>query len=226
MKVSEAILPVGVVLLLVAPLVALTPVFTPPSGGCPCPQFPDVSTPFRDVAVAVGIVGVLMIVYGGVKQRALSLSSSRPMSNRATMATAVSGFSVLVAGVILSQIDLTGPGWSIVLYSAQGFYLEALGFGILLFAGLVATTRSRVGSLFLSVGGVLSGLSLLFISLSSSDFALRCSPDVGCSPTLAASTVTDMTTYGYVLAAGAFLLGLGLSVSLSNRKRASKAENG
>jgi len=101
-----------------------------------------------------------------------------------------------------------------------------LGVGILLFSGLVITTRSSVGSLFLSVGGVLSGLSLLFISLSSSDFSLRCPPDVGCSPILAASTVSDMVEFGYVLAVGAFLLGLGLSVSLRKRVKAAKIESG
>lgn len=224
MKASEAILPVGIVLLLLAPLVALMPVFTPPPNGCPCPQGLDVTTPFADVAVVVGILGVLLIVYGVAKRLLRSFAYARPSNNKATVATTVSGFTVLVAGLVLSEIDLTGPGWSIVLYSAQGFYLEVLGVGILLFAGLVVTTRSGVGSLFLSVGGVLSGLSLLLISLSSSDFSLRCSTDFGCSPILAASTVSDMITFGYVLAVGAFLLGLGLSVLFRKRTRTTEIE--
>jgi hypothetical protein len=226
LKASEAILPVGIAILLMAPLVALMPVFTPPPNGCPCPQGLDVTTPFADVAIVVGILGVLLIVYGGTKRFLSGLTYERPPNNKGTTATAVSGFAVLVAGLILSEIDLTGPGWSIVLYSAQGFYLEALGVGILLFAGLVVTTRSGVGSLFLSMGGILSGLSLLLIFLSSSDFSLRCSPDVGCSPILAASTVSDMITFGYVLAVGAFLLGLGLSVLFRKRMRATKFEGG
>ena len=226
MKASRAILPVGIAILLLAPLVALMPVFTPPPDGCPCPQGLDVTTPFVGVAIVVGILGVLLIAYGGVKRLLPGLADARPPNNKATVATAVSGFTVLVAGLILSEVDLTGPGWSIVLYSAQGFYLEALGVGILLFAGLVVASGSGVGSLFLSVGGILSGLSLLLISLSSSDFSLRCSPDVGCSPILAASTVSDMVEFGYALAVGAFLLGLGLSVSLRKRIRATKIESG
>ena len=226
MKASEAILPVGVALVLLAPLVALTPVFTPPPGGCPCPQGLNVTTPFADVAIVAGMLGALLIVYCTARRLLPSLVYARPSNNKATVATAVSGFAVLVTGLVLSEIDLTGPGWSIVLYSAQGFYLEALGVCILLFAGLVATTRSSVGSLFLSVGGVLSGLSLLLIFLSSSDFSLRCSPDVGCSPILAASTVSDMVEFGYVLAFGAFLLGLGLSISFRKRMKATKIESG
>ena len=45
-------------------------------------------------------------------------------------------------------------------------------------------------------------------------------------PILAASTVSDMITFGYVLAVGAFLLGLGLSASLRKRERATEDESG
>lgn len=219
MKASEAALPAGIVLLFLAPLVALTPVFTPPPGGCPCPQGLPVTTPFADVAIVVGIFGALLAAYGGAK-RLSGFPNARPLSSRATMATAVSGLGTLVVGYILSSFELTGPGWSIVLYEAQGFYLEALGTGVLLFAGLVVATKSEVGSLFLSAGGVLDGLSLLFTFVGSSDFLLRCSPGSGCSSTLAISTVEGMIAFGYVLAIGAFLLGLGLSIVLSNRARA------
>lgn len=128
MKASQAILPTGVALLLLAPLVALMPVFTPPPNGCPCPQGLDVTTPFANAAIVVGILGVLLIAYGGVKRLLPGSASARPSNNLATLATAVSGFSVLVAGLILSEIDLTisqsskAPRDSILRYLVLAFY--------------------------------------------------------------------------------------------------------
>jgi hypothetical protein len=218
MKTSGAILPIGIVLLLSAPVIALTPLFTPPPNGCPCPQGLDVTTPFTNVAVAVGIVGTVLIAYTGVRQRSTIIPTSGPMNNRMRITAAFSGIVVLIAGMILSQIDLIGPGWSILPYSAQGFYLQTLGLGVLFFAGFSIATRSKMGPLFLSVGIILCGLSLLFTYGLSSDFSTRCFPDVGCSPILATSTVSDMIELGYVLAIGAFLLALGLAISFSSRR--------
>jgi hypothetical protein len=218
MKASGAILPIGIILLFSAPAIAMSSLFTPPPNGCPCPQGLDVTTPFTNLAVAVGIVGTVLIAYTGVRQPSTILPTSGPVKNRMPITAAFSGIIVLITGMILSQIDLTGPGWSIFLYGAQGFYFETLGVGVLLFAGFSISTRSKIGAPFLSVGIILCGLSLLFTYTLSSDFSTRCFPDVGCSPTLAVSTVSDMIILGYVLAIGAFLLALGLAISLSHRR--------
>lgn len=86
-----------------------------------------------------------------------------------------------------------------------------------MFAGFAVMTRKGLSALFLAVGVVLCGISLLFSYSLSSDFSTWCFPDVGCSPPLATSTVSEMTNLGYLLAAGAFILALGLATSLSNR---------
>ncbi len=210
----------GIALLLAAPLVALTPLFIPPPNGCPCPQGLDVSTPFGNAGITVGGAGSALIVYGTVRQR-----GRIPMERRATsnghsevIVVAVLGVTLLILSMLLSQIDLTGPGWSILLYGAQALYLGMLGIGMLLFAGFALITRRRLGSLFLSSGILLCGISLLFTYTLNSDFSTRCFPEVGCSPALAASTVSEMIDLGYLLAVGAFLLALGLSTSLSDRR--------
>jgi len=68
----------------------------------------------------------------------------------------------------------------------------------------------KIGVLFLVIGVVLCGISILFTYTLSSDFSTRCFSDVGCSPVLANSIVSTMIRLGYLLALGAFLLGLSL----------------
>jgi len=82
-----------------------------------------------------------------------------------------------------------------------------------------ASDADKLGAVFLVVGVVLIGISLLFSSSLSSDFLTRCNPEVGCSPILAASMVSDMINLGYVLAVGTFLLGLGLAIMFISRSK-------
>jgi len=224
-RVIGAILLAGIVLVLSAPLIALTPVFAPPPNGCPCPGGIDVTTPFTNAGIAVGIVGVALTAFAAVKWQSFGFRIAGEANNRTVVAVAFAGVVLLIVAMVLSQIDLTGPGWSILLYSAQGFYLGTLGVGVLLFSGFTLATRSAIGASLLSTGIVLCGISLLFSYGLSSDFSTRCFPEVGCSPALAASTVSDMIILGYVLAIGAFSLALGLAFSFISRRRTTRPQN-
>lgn len=212
----------GIALLFTGPLVALTPVFTPPPNGCPpCPGFPSVSTPFVNLGIIVGAMGAALAIYGGIQERTIALKEGPAMQRGSeTIGIALVGIALLVASAALSGIDLTGPGWSIVLYQEQGFYLGTLGGGTLFFVGFASLSKRRLSALFTSVGVVLCAISLLFSYTLSSDFATRCFPDVGCSPILANSTVTDMIDLGYLLAVGAFFVALGLSAWFLDRRAA------
>jgi hypothetical protein len=219
MRASDAILPIGVVLLLSAPLIALTPIFTPPPNGCPCPGGLNVTTPFRDAGIVVGAIGVGVVLYGAVQRRRPLGDNEGTNQHKGTENAIVGGFGVglLVVSGILSQVDLSGPGWQILLYQGQALYLETLGIGVLLFAGFASITRRRASGVLLAAGIVLCGVSLLFSSLLYSDFLPRCSPEAGCSSTLAISIASAMLDFGYLLAIGAFLLALGISSFLSRR---------
>jgi len=217
----------GIAMLLAGPLVAFTPVFTPPPNGCPpCPDFPNVTTPFTSSGIGVMIVGVALVIYGGAKRMKgdLGIEETYPRLRNETAAIALMGVLLLVLASTLSGIDLRGPGWSIVLYEGQGLYLGTLGVGMLLFAGFAALSMRRSSALFMTVGIILCGISLLFSYTLSSDFATRCFPEVGCSPVLANSTVSEMIQLGYLLAVGAFFLALGLSTWVI--KRGNKPQEG
>ena len=220
MNAASAILRAGIALILFAPLISLTPRFTPPPNGCPCPEGLDVSTPFGNVGVIIGAIGIALILYSGIRLRA-RLFGEPPTPSREpneNAAVAVLGIAFLIIAEILSGIDLSGPGWQVYLYGDQAFYLGTLGVGMALFGGLAFVTR-RASALSLAAGVVLCGISLLFSSLAYSDFLPRCSPDVGCSSVLARSIASEMLNLGYLLAAGAFLIALGLSSSWSHRRR-------
>jgi hypothetical protein len=210
----------GVILLLSGPLIAITPFFTPPPNGCPCPEgFPNVSYPLEGAGIVAAIVGLALIAYGILKGR--RLPKAPPVASQRDLETPVvglSGIGLLVLAGLLSRVNLTGPGWSILLYQGMGLYLGALGIGMLLFAGFALAAGTKAGGLFLAVGVILCGMSLLLTYTLSSDFATRCFPDVGCSPILAQSTVTEMIDLGCVLATGTFLLALGLMFSLWRRR--------
>jgi len=210
----------GIILLLSGPLVALAPHFNPPPNGCPCPEgFPDVSYPLGSVGIALAVAALALIFYGGLRLRGLPKAQPPvPRRDSATAFVAMSGVILFVLAGLLSEIDLTGPGWSILLYQGMRLYLGMLGIAMLLFAGFASITGTKVGSLFLAVGAVFCGISVLLTYILSSEFALRCFPDVGCSPALAASTVSEMTDLGYLLAAGTFLLALGFMSSLRQRR--------
>jgi len=177
--------------------------------------------PFGNVAVLVGVVGVVSIVYGGVRRNKKTVMEQMMLSvrqNNQVAMVAISGLLLFSLSVILSQVYLSGSGWGIALYDAEGFYLGVLGAGMVLLAGLTLATRNKLGALLLTVGTLAVGVSLLSIETLSSDFSFRCAVEVGCSPILAGSTVTDMIELGGLLAIGAFLLGLGLSFALRRRK--------
>ena len=226
MKASGVSLLAGIVLLLSGPLVALTPLFTPPSNGCPCPEGLDVSTPFGDAGVIVGVAGFGLVIYGALQQRREGprAQTTAPHGDDVVGFAGVSGVVLLVLSFVLSGIDLTGPGWSILLYQGQGLYLGILGIGMLLFAVFASMTRKRGTALFLAAGVILCGISLLLSFTLRSEFELRCLPDIECSPLLATSTVSEMVYLGYVLAAGTFLIALGLS-SYLNRGRGAEVES-
>ncbi len=225
MEATGIVLRAGIALLLAGPLIALTPVFTPPPNGCPpCPDFPSVSTPFVNLGIIVGAAGAVLVIYGGIRDRKSALREGpATQRGRENAGMTLVGIALLVASVTLSAIEIRGPGWSIVLYQDQGFYLGTLGVGTMLFAGFASLSKRRLSALFTSIGVVLCGISLLFSYTLSSDFATRCFPDVGCSPVLANSTLSDMIKLGYLLAIGAFCIALGLSAWLFNR-RATKSE--
>jgi hypothetical protein len=211
----------GIALVLAAPLVSITPLFTPPASGCPpCPNFPDVRTPFVNIGILVGLVGALTCAYGGLDYRG-SRSPARSATRKPDsdiVGAALLGFAVLAIALILTGIDLTGPGWSILLYQSEGMYLGAVGIGMLFFALAAVLTREKLGAIALAAGMLICGTALLFTYALSSDFATRCFADVGCDPGLANSTVSEMIHLGYLLALGAFLLGLGLAAILWRRK--------
>ena len=206
-------------MVLPGPLIAMTPYFTPPLNGCPCPEgFPNISYPLESAGIVVAVLGVGLVVYGGLEGR--KSSGSQTITSRRGLEISVvglSGLGLLGLATLVSGIGLMGPGWSIVLYQGVGLYLGTLGIGMLLFAGFASVTGTNVGGLFLAAGVILCGLSVLLTYTLSSDFATRCFPDVGCSPSLAQSTVTEMIDLGYVLAVGTFLLALGLMFSLRRR---------
>jgi hypothetical protein len=177
--------------------------------------------PFGGVGIVFGIVGSVMVVYGGFQRRRgiAEEQTTSPDKKSEVWSAALLVIILLIISVVLGQVDLTGPGWSIVIYGAQSLYLNTLGFGMLLFAGFGLATRNKLGAFLLAMGVLFCGISLLVSYTLSSDFSLRCSPDVGCSPVLANSTVSEMINLGYLLAVGAFLLALGLSITLNNRTK-------
>lgn len=214
MSATGIILSAGIVLLLSAPVVALLPLFTPLASGCPCPEGLGYRTPFGGSGIVIGGVGVAMISLGSFQRRKKGPSeqvAGSPNEKIVNVVMAVVGVALLVFSAVISSIEFRGPGWVILPYGGEGFYLEALGIGMLLFAGFVSVTKRRMNSLFLAVGIILCGMAILFSLISYSEFLLRCSPDVGCSAELATSTVVDTLNWGYILAVGAFLLGVGLT---------------
>jgi hypothetical protein len=216
----KAVFFIGIVLLLAGPLIAITPFFTPPANGCPCPEgFPNVSYPLESPGIVVAAVGIVLLAYGGLKNRNVPESPEGSSARRLEIpVVGLSGVGMLILAGLLFGIDLTGPGWSILLYQGMGLCLGTLGAGMFLFAGLTSATGTKSGGLFLTAGLILCGFSLLFTTTLSSDFATRCFPDVGCSPILAQSTVTEMIQLGYLLAVGTFFLALGLMFSLQHRR--------
>jgi hypothetical protein len=218
---AGTIIRLGIAFVLVAPLVSMTPLFTPPASGCPpCPNFPDVRTPFVNIGILVGLLGALMCAYGGLdyrRSRSLAQSATRKLDSD-IVGAALLGFVVLAIALILMGTDLTGPGWSVLLYQGEGMYLGAIGIGMLFFALFAVLTREKLGAIALAAGILLCGTALLFTYGLSSDFATRCFADVGCDPGLANSTVSEMIHLGYLLALGAFVLGLGLAAALWRRK--------
>ena len=142
MKVSGIILLAGIVFLLSGPLVALTPVFTPPPNGCPCPEGLNYSTPFGATGVSFGAVGMALILYCSVqRRRTLGTQGKGSHGENEVAIVAVFGVVLLVLSSILSGIVLRGPGWVIAPYGAQGLYLGTLGIGTLLFAGFASITK-------------------------------------------------------------------------------------
>jgi hypothetical protein len=170
------------------------------------------------------VTGLALVIYGGVgrKKGTPGMEGTSPHFRNEIAAIALIGVLLLILASVLSGIDLRGPGWSIVLYQEQSLYLGILGVGMLLFAGFAVLSMRRLSGIFMAIGVTLCGISLLFSYTLSSDFATRCFPDVGCSPILANSTVSEMIQLGYLLAVGAFFLALGLSTWLINRKNKSQ----
>lgn len=217
-KNSGLILLIGIVLLLAAPVVALVPRFTPPAGGCPCPQGLQVTTPFGAVGLVIGIVGLAFASYGATqRRRGIVAEASIHRRDHWGEGGAVAGVVTLAASLVLSQIEFRGPGWSIVLYASQADYLGTVAVGLLLFSGFAYVTREKVSALLLAGGVLLCAMSLFLTDLLYSDFALRCAPDVGCNPILANSVVSEMIEFGFLLAAGAFILALGIVIALRTR---------
>ena len=223
MKLPEALLLAGLIGILFGPVISMMPIFTPPPNGCPCPDGLNVRTPFVDPGIIVVIVGVVLIS-GGVlfhsksRNRYVAKTGSSQKARTTTIA-AISGLILLLVSGILSNIDISGPGYQIYLYSAQGFYLGVVAIGALLFSGFSIATPKISIALSLAAGVVLCGLALFFTSAQYSDFLPRCSTDVGCNATLARNVASDLLDFGYMLAAGSFLAGFGSSYLLSHRKK-------
>ncbi|MCL4519363.1 MAG: hypothetical protein M1587_09215 [Thaumarchaeota archaeon] len=228
MKISEVILLAGLIGILFGPVISMMPIFTPPPNGCPCPDGLDVRTPFVDSGIIVAIVGVVLIS-GGLLFHAKSrdryvAKTGSSQKARTTTAAAVSGLILLLVSGILSNIDISGPGYQIYLYSAQGFYLGIVAVGALLFSGFSIATPKMSIALSLAAGVVLCGLALFLISAQYSDFLPRCSTDVGCNATLARNLASDLLDFGYMLAVGSFLAGFGSSYLLTHRKKEATSE--
>ena len=161
MKIPEVLLFAGVIGILIGPVISLMPVFTPPPNGCPCPNGLDVRTPFVDLGIIIAIVGLLLISGGVVFRpgtRGELLAKTGKQKGRTTTIAAISGPILLLAAGILTSIDISGPGYQIYLYGAQGFYLGVVGVGALLFAGFSIATPKISIALSLAAGVVLCGL--------------------------------------------------------------------
>lgn len=228
MKIHEVLILAGAIGILLGPVVSMTPIFTPPPNGCPCPNGLDVITPFVDLGIIIAIVGVVLLSVGIVFHTKsigeYSAETGSSQKARTTAIAAISGLALLLISGILSAIDISGPGYQIYLYSPQGFYLGVVAVGALLFAGFsLVTTRISI-AMCLAVGLVLCGFSLFFMSAQYSDFLPRCSTDVGCNATLATRVASELLHFGYMLAVGTFLTGFGLSYLLSHRKKETTSE--
>ncbi|HYB76247.1 MAG TPA: hypothetical protein VEC08_04740, partial [Nitrososphaerales archaeon] len=127
--------------------------------------------PLVGVGIAVGTIGLVLIIGSGLQLRRRGHEVQPETSHRRKedALVGVIGVVLIVLAFALSEIDLTGPGWSIVLYGTQGLYLGTLGLGTLLFGGFAFLTKSRWGALCLATGVVLCGISLLFSYGLSSD---------------------------------------------------------
>lgn len=228
MKISESLFFSGAIGILLRPILSMTPVFTPPPNGCPCPNGLDVRTPFVDLGIIVAMIGVVLVSGGVVfhaKPRGRNVEKVRSSQKLGTTAiAAITGFIFLLVSGVLSSIDISGPGYQIYLYGAQGFYLGVVAVGAPLFAGFSIATPSMLIALSLAAGVVLCGLSLFFISAQYSDFLPRCSTDVGCNATLARSVASDLLDFGCLLAVGSFLVGIGASYLLNHRKKEATSE--
>lgn len=224
MRLSEVIVLAGIVVILCGPVISLAPVFTPPPGGCPCPNGLDVMTPFVYAGLVVSIIGVMITPVGLVVhyrwRERVSTNVTKSQNSLSMTIAAVCGLALFLTSGILSSIDISGPGYQVYLYGPEGFYLGTIGVGTLLFAGFSLATRKLVIAACLAIGVVLCGISLFFLSAQYGDFFLRCATDVGCNATLARTTVSNFLYYGFVLAFGSFLFGFGLSYLLSHRKKA------
>ena len=171
----KAVFFAGIVLLFSGPLIAIAPFFTPPPNGCPCPGgFPNVSYPLEVPGILVALAGLAHIAYGGLRVRNLPELPKEASAGRLKIPVlGLSGVGMLALAGLLFGIDLTGPGWSIVLYEGMGLYLGTLGLGVLLFTFLTSVTGNKAGGLSLSAGLILCGISVLLTYGLSSDFSTR-----------------------------------------------------
>jgi hypothetical protein len=203
-KPQRPLLVLGVALIVGSPLIVMIPEFTPPDHCPPCMNFPSVSYPFIPVGVGVGVIGLILAIFGYLRLRRVThrLVTTWPLGFIALV--------LILAGYFLMGYTVRGSGWAITLYSAQGVYLLALGFAVALYAliGIFATQRS---SIMLSVGMILASLSLLEFAAEPSELGTRCNVEAGCNALLAQSTVVGFIMWGLVLAFAAFLMGCGIA---------------
>lgn len=195
----------GLTILLVSPLIALAPDFTPP-GSCPCQNFPTVTYPFVWVGVGLGFIGLILGILGYQKLRRVAHEPVR------TWLLAYIAVAFVVAGIFLMNYFASGSGWSIALYEPQGIYLFVLGVSV----GLCTILRIWVplrSAIMLSVGIILAGFSLFDFVIAKSELELRCNLEVGCNAILAQSTASYLEVMGLILALAGFLIGVGITSS-------------
>lgn len=206
----------GLALLLVAPVIMEMPIFTPPLGGCPCPNGLSVSTPFGLLGDIAGAAGIVLIASSTVIRRVekqKQLSQARKVLEVEIIAA--SGAVIFFISLYLMQIDISGQGYQIYLYGPQGVYLEALSLGMLLFSMFWFFIRDTFSAIFLSMGLVIIGLSLFKLDVDYYEYTLHCSSDLGCTFGGSYYYFGD----GLAIVLGVSLIALGIVFSLRRRPK-------
>lgn len=195
----------GFALVLLAPLISTTPVFTPPDGCPPCPNFPTVTYPYIWPGLGVGAVGLVLLVRGAIKLNRVPHKSAKQFGP----IVALAGLGLVGVGPLLSGVMISGNGWAIGLYGLQGYYLTLLGISAALFGALTSFTNWK-SAILLAAGLVIAGFSVFVLAVNNSELELRCSIEVGCNPILARGTNYGSIMMGIALATGTFLIGCAL----------------